>query len=76
MGRKWILGEDVHEEDNMLDPITFNQLIVALKCNSKIITRNTVRNLAKQMIEMRMQDFDYLLGNNIDKIILEAERKE
>ena len=72
--RQWKLGEDLHPTDNILDPITFEQIITALHCNERLIDHMAVRNTINNIIDIRMQDLDYLIDNNINEIIAEAKK--
>ena len=72
--RQWKLGEDVYQEDYMLDPITFEQIITALRCNEKVIDTYAVVKVATEIMKSRLEDFDYLLKNNINEIIAEAKK--
>lgn len=69
MEPKWKLGDDLSAEDNLFDGITFNNLILAVHCNCKQITPDAVWATAKEIIESRMIDFEYLLNNNIGEIM-------
>lgn len=72
MDKPWKLGKDMHPNDTILDPVTFDDLITALRCGEKVINRTVVKNVAKDIVESRMEDFTYLLLNNIDEIMAEA----
>lgn len=72
MERKWKLGEDLSAEDNLLDGITFGEIITTLRCNCQFVTPDTLSKEVATIIEIRMQDMNYLLENNIDEIIEEA----
>lgn len=72
MERKWRLGEDLDRGDNLLDEITFSEVITTVHCNCKIVTEDAIRNEVKHILEIRMQDMKYLLENNIDVIAEEA----
>lgn len=72
--RKWKLGEDLVTSDNLLDGLTFDDLILAVHCNCQIITPAEVRSELKVMLEGRKQDMMYLLENNMASII-EAAKK-
>ena len=69
MEQKWKLGDDLSAEDNLFDGITFNDLILAVHCNCKRITPEAVWATAKEIIEGRMTDFEYLLNNNMGEIM-------
>ncbi len=72
MDTQWTLGEDVHPNDNILDPITFEQIILALHCNEKEINHKAVMKVAREILNSRLQDFYFLLGRNEEEIITEA----
>lgn len=72
MEPKWKLGDDLSTEDSLLDGITFDDLILAVHCNCKQITPAAVMETAKEIIEGRMTDFEYLLNNNMDEIMAAA----
>lgn len=65
----WKLGEDLIPSDTILDPVTFDDLILALKCNCECITPSAVIVQATQIINQRLEDWKYLLENNMDEII-------
>lgn len=73
MDRQWKLGEDVSTYDAILDPVTFDDIILALHHNRNI-DEFGLREIAKDIIRQRIDDFDYLLNNNIDEIIAEAKK--
>ena len=70
---KWKLGEDLHEDDAIFEQITFNDIILSLHCNERVIDRKTALKVFKEIMEIRMQDFEYLFNNNIDEIIAKAK---
>ena len=72
--RQWKLGEDLHPKDNIFDPITFEDIILALHCNEKVIDRRAIQNVINDIMDVRMQDFDHLINNNINEIIAEAAK--
>lgn len=65
----WKLGEDLIPSDTILDPVTFDDLILALKCNCECITPSAVIVQATQIINQRLEDWKYLIENNMDEII-------
>lgn len=71
---KWKLGYDLSQQDNLLDGFTFDDLILAAHCNCRRITPEEVRKTAKEIIDIRMVDFEYLLENNMDEIMEQAMR--
>jgi hypothetical protein len=72
--RQWKLGEDLHPKDNILDPITFEDIILALHHNEQVIDRKAIRKVVKEIIDIRIQDLNYLINNNISEIIAEAKK--
>jgi len=74
MGREWELGKDVHEQDNLLDGLTFDCLIVAVSCNCKVIDEDSVRQTVKEMFDANAQDMNDLLDKNIGEIIKRAKK--
>lgn len=72
--RQWKLNEDMHPQDYILDPVTFQQVIDALHCNEKTINENAVWGVVREIIDSRLQDFYFLIGNNINEIIAEAKK--
>lgn len=72
--RKWILGDDLAACDNLLDGITFEDVILAVHCNYRIISRETVTKQFFEILEQRLLDMNELLNRNIDKIAEEARK--
>lgn len=66
---EWKLGKDMLTSDAILDPVTFDDLILALKCNCERITPDAVIVQATEIINQRLEDVKYLIENNIDEII-------
>lgn len=67
--RRWKLGKDMLTSDTILDPVTFDDLILALKCNYAYIGETAVRTQMKEILDQRLEDVKYLIENNIDEII-------
>ena len=72
--RKWKLGEDIHQDDCIFDPITFEQIITALRCGSRTLDYKDVNRVAMDIFKSRWQDFMYLLERNTQEIIDEAKK--
>lgn len=66
---EWKLGKDLLTSDTILDPVTFDDLILALKCNYAYIGETAVRTQMKEILDQRLEDVKYLIENNIDEII-------
>lgn len=74
MERKWKLGDDLDRYDDLLYGITFDDLILAVHCNCHKITPEAVLREAREILDIRMQDYRFLLENNLDAIIEEAKK--
>lgn len=74
MEKKWKLGDDLDRYDNLLDGFTFDDLILAAHCNCRKITPEAVLREAREILDIRMQDYRFLLENNLDAIIAEAKK--
>lgn len=72
--RKWKLGEDLSTSDNLLDPVTFDDLILAVHCNCRLITPDEVVKTMSEMLEQRLQDTRFLIKNNMEAIMDEARK--
>lgn len=65
----WKLGKDMIPSDTILDPVTFDDLILALKCNCERITPDAVIIQATEIVNQCLEDWKYLIENNMDEII-------
>ena len=74
MERQWTLGEDLVVSDNLLDPVTFEELITTVRCNCKVITPEAVRSEMIHIMKMRNTDMAVLLENSMAAIISEAKK--
>lgn len=72
--KQWKLNEDMHKSDCIFDPITFEDIILAAHCNERMLDENVIKRVAKEILENRMIDFEYILENNINEIIAEAAK--
>lgn len=72
--RKWLLGDDLVASDNLLDGITFDDVILAVHCNCPIINSGAVTKQFFEILEQRLLDMNELLNLNIDKIAEEARK--
>ena len=57
---RWKLGKDMIPSDTILDPVTFDDLILALKCNYAYIGETAVRTQMKEILDQRLEDVKYL----------------
>ena len=72
--KQWKLNEDMHKSDCIFDPITFEDIILAAHCNEPVLNERAIKRVAREILENRMIDFDYILKNNINEIIAEAKK--
>lgn len=73
MERNWKLNDDLLSTDNILDQITFDDVILAVHCNCKELTRKEVMRTFREILEQRLEDTEFLLKNNLDEIIQAAK---
>ena len=74
MERQWTLGEDLVASDNLLDPVTFEELITTVRCNCRIITPKAVQKELMHIMEIRSMDMMALMENSMEAIIREAKK--
>ena len=74
--KNWKLGDDMFIEDNMLDAITFDELIMKVRCNCRNINVESVRKTAMEIFDARREDFIFLLYNNMNEIIKEVKKQK
>lgn len=74
MERPWKLGKDMMPYDNVLDGFTFDDVILAVRCNCRNITKDEVIREIKTIINGRLEDMYYLLTNNIEEIMDAAKK--
>ncbi|MBE6954490.1 MAG: hypothetical protein E7449_01085 [Ruminococcaceae bacterium] len=71
MERNWRLGDDLIPSDNILDSLTFDDLILSAR-HTSTVTPEAVRKNLKDMLEGRLEDMWFLVENNMDIIIKTA----
>ena len=67
--KSWLLGDDLIVDDNLLDGFSFYDVILAAHCNCKTIDRNAIRAQVQEILSQRLEDMNYLLDRNIDKLV-------
>ena len=70
---KFELGVDLIPSDS-LDGLTFDDLILAVHCNCREVTRAAVHAELSRMLASRKQDMNFLLEKNMDAIIAAAKK--
>lgn len=68
------LGVDLDEDDNLLDSITFKDVILHVHCSARAINDRTIREMVHSMVLLRLEDMNELLDRNLDKIAEEARK--
>lgn len=72
--REWLLGKDLVPSDNLLDGLTFDDLILAVRCNCRTIDRVAVQMELNRILATQRQDMIFLLEKNMNQIIAEARK--
>lgn len=72
--RPWKLGEDLATGDSLLDGLSFDDLILAVHHNCRVITPEAVRKELWDMLDGRKTDMVFLLENNMEEIMAEAKK--
>jgi hypothetical protein len=72
MEREWKLGVDLFTFNNILDEITFDELIKTVHCNCENITPQTVKEEFHRIMKLRLADAHDLLERNINEIVASA----
>lgn len=72
--RNWRLGDDLHPSDNLLDSVTFDDLILAVRCSCPTINRAAVYQKLAEILSQRDEDMYFLVKRNMDKILEEARK--
>lgn len=75
MDKEWRLGIDLVTSDNLLDGMVFDDLILAAHHNCREITAEAVMRELKEMLDIRLQDMEFLVKKNIPYIIKEAKKR-
>lgn len=73
MERSWTLGDDLVTSDNLLDGVTFDDLILAVHCSSKEVNRASVHAELREILATRKQDMMFLVEKNMGAIIRAAK---
>lgn len=66
------IAEFFHEKDDLLGAITFEDLIITLQSNEKIINETTVKKVFNELLTSNINDAKYELQQNMKKIIKQA----
>ena len=72
--REWKLGKDLVTSDNLLDGLTFDDLILAVHCSGRDITPSVVYSELAEMVKGRTQDMMFLVNQNMEAIMAEARK--
>ncbi|MFW6024957.1 MAG: hypothetical protein ACOCRX_01310 [Candidatus Woesearchaeota archaeon] len=54
--------------DNILDNITFEEVITTIQSNEKTINEDTIKRVFNEILEQKMQDAKHILEKNIGLI--------
>ena len=70
--RNWKLDDDISRKDNVLDGVTFEDLIMAVHHDCRKITPEAVKETMNEILEQRLTDTWFLIENNMEEIIKAA----
>jgi len=65
---------EYHESDNIMDSICYADIITSLQ-QERNIDKVSLMGIAKRELDIRKQDFWYLVKLNSDQLIEEAKKK-
>lgn len=72
MENQWSLdGDYLSTKDNLLDGFTFEDVIQALHMEPKI-NQFSARKVLQQILEVRLQDMNFLFESNLEIIVSKA----
>lgn len=74
LDKSWKIGEDLSTYDSLLDGVTFDDLILAVHHNSRIISSEAVLDEWVSILSQRLEDAVYLLNMNMEEIMAEARK--
>lgn len=72
--KHWRLGDDLNASDNLMDGITFGDIILQVHCNCRSISKQAVYKEVLSLVAMRLDDMNDLMERNIDIICEEAKK--
>ena len=67
-----VLEEMWHPKDDVLDGITYEQLIVSLHAGEPVIDEKAVKRVFEYMLDNHIEDARYMLKKHMKDIIKEA----
>ncbi len=72
-----ITWEAEYQDDKILDPITFENIILMMQCNEKKpYTAQQVKKCYRELLKTVLEDAEFVLNNNIDYILKELKDNE
>jgi hypothetical protein len=69
LNEKLNIRESVHQKDDLLSGITFEDLIIAVESNEKEINKSTITKVYNELLKANMKDAQFELNKNMDWII-------
>lgn len=55
--------------DNLIDGITYDDLITAVQSNEKEVNEKSIKKVFNEILEIQLQDAKFLLDKNMNEII-------
>ena len=74
MDRKYKLGKDLFLGDNLLDNLTFDDMITVIKSNCTELTEEEARKELKEIIDTKMEDMKFLFERNLEEMLKIARK--
>ena len=70
------LKDGSHERDaNLIDPLTFDTLLMEINCNIKEINQETVKQQFKEDLNSRVQEAWSTFDSNLNNIVKQAKKE-
>ncbi|MDR1572374.1 MAG: hypothetical protein LBS32_07605 [Clostridiales Family XIII bacterium] len=74
MGMEWRLGVDMHEGDDIMDGITFEQVLTMAECNEPEIDEGAMTRCFGRLMEQRAEDACFVMERNLAAMTAMARR--
>jgi hypothetical protein len=68
------LESSYERAQNIIDPLSFDTLLLEIQCNLREINKDTVRKQFEEDLQSKIQSAREVFNNNLDNIIKNAEK--
>lgn len=70
------LSEHSHERDaNLIDPLSFDTLLLEIHCNIKDINPETVRKQFQEDLQSRIDEAKSIFESNLNNVVKQAKKE-